>query len=49
MLPIMLIVAVVVVVRLRCRDRCAHPALVGDARTHGRIFNDSHGEFLHFR
>jgi hypothetical protein len=40
---------VVVVVRLGCRDCCAHLALVGDARTHGRIFKDSHREFLHFR
>jgi hypothetical protein len=47
MLAVMLIV--VVVVRLGCRDRCAHLALVGDARAHGRIFKDSHREFLHFR
>jgi hypothetical protein len=47
MLAVMLIV--VVVLRLGYRDRCAHPALVGGARTHGRIFKDSHREFLHFR
>jgi hypothetical protein len=43
------ILIVVVVVRLGCRDRCARLALVGDARTDGRIFKDSHREFLHFR
>jgi hypothetical protein len=47
----MLVVAVVivVVVRLGCRDRRAHLALVGDARAHGRVFKDSHREFLHLR
>jgi hypothetical protein len=51
MLAVMLIVAVVIVVVARhgCRDRCAHLALVGDARAHGWIFEDSHREFLHFR
>ena len=47
MLTVMLIV--VVVVHLGCRDGCAHLALIGDALTHGRIFKDSHTEFLHFR
>jgi hypothetical protein len=47
MLAVMLIV--VVVVRLGCRDRCAHLALVGDVRTHRRIFKDIHRECLHFR
>jgi hypothetical protein len=46
-IAVMLIV--VVVVHSGCRDRCAHLALVGDARTHRRIFKDSHREFLHFR
>src|SRR6266436_4133836 len=49
MLAVMLIVVIVVVVRLGCRDGCAHLALLGDAQAHGRIFKDSHWEFLHFR
>ena len=49
MLAVMLIIVVVGVMRLGCEDRCAHLALVGDARAHRRIFKHSHREFLHFR
>jgi hypothetical protein len=49
MLAVMLIVVILVVVRVGGRDRRAHLALVGEARADGRIFKDSHREFLHFR
>jgi hypothetical protein len=45
MLAVMLIAVIVVVVRLGCRDGCAHLAVVGEARAHRRIFKESHRAF----